>query len=340
MILKYPINRRELDLLLNKKSIPNCYLFYGESSFYISQYGNRVSDILAPKDGQYRYFFSEYDFGSAKSIISQSSLFGDSSLLLLKLDKMIPKNELQELVKCAKKNAQNSLVIELYQNDSRAYKEYTKDCKLVESEFKNAQNGVSVRFYKPTPNESLKILKDRALELEIRAGEHVLNHLLIMHNSDIALAYSELDKLSLLKKELDTKDINSLCFGLGAVSVDEFLIKLANKEKIEDDLLKILEEGGDEIMILNSTTIFFSKLFMYYCYIKSNGYPNALDIVGINLPKHVNDKNAQLAIKFKEKHYLKILCLLQESSLEIKLNSKEKESIFLSTLIKLQEIIR
>ena len=78
---------------------------------------------------------------------------------------------------------------------------------------------------------------------------------------------------------------------------------------------------------------------MFNIYIRVNGTPNALEILGYPAPKFVVDEKAALSLKFKPQTYYKLHELLLESELKMKSSNVDKSAILLSTLIRLQKII-
>ncbi len=339
---RFGASRRDLDLIIQKGDIPNAIFLYGECEFFVSQYGESVANTVASRDDQYRFYFGEYDFESIKNVLSQSSLFGDKSLVLLKAQKPPTKNELSSLISLVDKNRSNFFIFELYKSPTKSQGEYSKACRDVEATFKSEKDCTySVRFFLPNYRESIEILKNRATSLEIKISEHLLEQMIIMQDNNIALAYNELEKLKILDKEIEAKDINNLCFGLGSVSIEELILKIINDNDMMLYVSRVLDEGVEEVMIINAITSFFVQLLTYHSYIKTHGNIDVYEITGIrNLPKHIYERNANLSIKYKERDYLKIITHLNSSSLALKQHSGDKNSIFLSSLIKLKEYLK
>jgi len=104
-------------------------------------------------------------------------------------------------------------------------------------------------------------------------------------------------------------------------------------------LANILQHGEDEIKIVTAITSYLTQLYMFNIYIRVNGAPNAMEILGYPAPKFVVDKKAALSIKFKPSIYYKMHQLLLESELKMKSSNVDKGAILLSTLIRLQQLI-
>ena len=101
----------------------------------------------------------------------------------------------------------------------------------------------------------------------------------------------------------------------------------------------MLEHGEDEIRVVTAITAYLTQLYMFNIYIRVNGAPNALEILGYPAPKFVVDEKAALALKFKPNTYSKLLELLLESELKMKSSHIDKEAILLSTLIRMQKLL-
>ena len=78
---------------------------------------------------------------------------------------------------------------------------------------------------------------------------------------------------------------------------------------------------------------------MFNIYIRVNGAPNALEILGYPAPKFVVDEKAALSLKFKPNTYSKLHELLLSSELKMKSSHVDKGAILLSTLIRVQKLI-
>ncbi len=285
-------------------------------------------------------YYGEYDFKSAKNILSQSSLFGDSSLLVIKSDTKIAQSQLIDLILQAEKSGSNYLLLEFYKNPNKKSSEYYYMTQDQAKEFDSAYS-----FYVPFQRDAVQMLKARSLELGLDMSEYLLSQLYTVHNGEIGICMMELEKFIIYKEEgknleVDAKMLSSLCFGLGAENFEEQVIALLQKKEVLQSFIKMSEEGIDEIEILNNISYFIHKLFMFYSYIRANGNPNAYEITGSNMPKFMLEKLSNLSMRFDEYQYQFFFEILSNSMLDMKLKGKiDKNSYFISTLIKLQEII-
>jgi DNA polymerase-3 subunit delta len=317
--------------LLNNK-IFSAYFFYGASDFLIEQYALKVSLSLALGDDIFKVYFDDYKYDMCKDYLSQSSLFSNSNILLLKINKKIPKKELDALIEACNLN-QNSHLICTALGDT--------DFKIMSKSFSLKQNSADVRFFLPDATQSINILKKEASKLNIVFSSSALTHLYEMHEKDLSLCISDIKKLSILDEEITTKTITNMCFGLGSVSIDDFMIKLFSYQSFDSDLHKLLEEGMNEILLVNQITSFAQQLFSINSYLKIYGELNIIDIWGYNLPKNIANQRALVASRFKQEQFLLILNFLLNLELELKNSITIDKNIYLqASLRKLSAIIR
>lgn len=318
--------KSELDKHIQNKSVSNSFVFFGESSFFIDVYTKMVTTI---EDASILSFYhDEYDFNSAKAHLSQGSLFGDRNVLILKSEKKVPKKDIDTLIELCEKNSDNVFVYAYYGDDHKDYaKAFVK------------KSTMDVRFFHPKEHESQGIVGLVAKEKEVQIDSYSITHLLQIHNGDVALACNEIEKFRVYDRAITTKDIDNLVFGLAEINLDDFIKKLLNKKDFKEDLNNILEHGEDEIRVITAITAYVTQLFMFNIYIRVNGAPNALEILGYPAPKFVVDEKAALSLKFKPNTYYKLHELLLESELKMKSSHVDKSAILLSTLIRVQKLL-
>jgi DNA polymerase-3 subunit delta len=318
--------KNEFDNLIKSAKVSNSFVFFGESSFLIDMYTKMMSNV--DESSVLSFYHDEYNFASAKAHLSQASLFGDRNILIIKSEKKIPKKDLDTLIDLCEKNQDNIFIYAYYGSDHKTYtKAFAK---------KTTQ---SVRFFHPKDNEAQNIVMQVANEKNVNIDRYSISHLLNMHNGDVALACNEMDKFRLFDREITTKDIENLVFGLAEISIDDLIKKLLNKQDFLDDLKNILEHGEDEIRIITTITSYMTQLYMFNIYIRVNGIANGIDILGFMAPKFVVDEKAALSIKFKLNTYYKIQELLLDSELKMKSSNVDKNAILLSTLIRIQKLL-
>lgn len=327
------MRRQDLDKLIHVKKTPRAIMLYGESHFLIENYTKKLMKLIDAE--VLSFYYDEYDFSSAKAHLSQGSLFGDANLLIIKNDKKVPKADLEKLVELTLKDSNNYLIYSYYGTDFKKSATAAFSAKKTTKEFVN-----EVRFFHPTANESKNILMQEAQQMGIKLPYPSALHLLLSQNSNLELAMNELNKLTLLESEITTKDIDDLVYTLAEVKLDTFIEQILKKEDFKKNLKNMLEHGEDEIRIITAISSFVTQLYLFHIYIKVNGVPSSLDILGYKLPPFIEKERANLSIKFKESQYKKMITLLTDSELELKsTKSVDKESIVISTLIELQTIV-
>ncbi|CAM3436138.1 DNA polymerase III subunit delta [Arcobacter aquimarinus] len=317
--------KNEFDNYLKQNKRFKSYLFYGQSTFLIEQYSLAIAQMFGNSDEIEKMYFEEYDFKYAKDKLLQSSLFSSNNILLIKVEKKIPKKEVDSLVDACNKNPDSTLIFACL-GDS--------EFKTMENSFSLKTNSVAVRFFLPTDLEALKFLEYEAKMLQIKYEISALNHLYFMHKSDLSLCVNDLRKLAILDELLTVNVIDNNCFGIGSVNFEEFLHDLISGKDISDDLSLILEEGMNEIFLLNQVTSFVQQLFMISSYARTIGQPNPKDILGFIPPKNVWEKKSKLAINIKPEIFQEILNYLLNIELELKSSKIDNQSLYLQSSLR------
>jgi len=320
------VYKNELDKYIQSGKISNSFVLFGESSFLIDRYTKTLSKV---EDASIlTFYYDEYDFKSAKTHLSQASLFGGRNILVIKSEKKIPKKELDDLIELCEKNKENIFIYAYYGSDHKTYnKAFSKKSTMV------------VRFFHPNHHEALNIIDSLVKEKNVNMDKYSIAHLLNIHNGDVALSCNEIEKFRVYDRAITTKDIEHLVSGLAEISMDDLIKKILNKRDFTQDLQNILEHGEDEIRVVTALTAYLTQLYMFNIYIRVNGTPNALEILGYPAPKFVVDEKAALSLKFKPNIYYALHELLLDSELKMKSSNVDKGAILLSTLIRVQKLI-
>ncbi|MGP1580747.1 MAG: DNA polymerase III subunit delta [Wolinella sp.] len=331
--------KREFDAILSTGAIPQAVLLYGESSFLIHHYSGEILRIMGIKEEERNaFYFGEYDMGVLRSILGQSSLFGDRSFVQLKIEKKIPKKELDSLLALLPKNPNAYLLVEFYRSQSKSVAEYSQDSRAMAGSFRG-KKCAEVRFFPPTHSEAMSLLRNRAKELVLDVEERWLLALLAMQNQDLALAYNELEKFALLPNPPSMRDLERLSYGLGSVSIEELCEALIARKDALKVALALENEGIEEMAIVTEMERFFYQLFLFYAHIRVHGKSDSSEILGYKLPKTIEEKKASMAIRLKEGHYFKLLTALQEWRIGI-LQGRSRGNGLVMTLMKLQAILQ
>ena len=320
--------KSELDKHIQNNSLSNSFVLFGESSFLIDTYAKQLTNI---EDASIlNYYYDEYDFNSAKAHLSQASLFGGQNVLIIKSEKKVPKKELDILIEYCEKNQDNLFVYAYYGSDHKTYNNKKTFAK---------SSTISVRFFNPNQGEAIFALSQIAKLKQVNIDNYTITHLLQIHNGDVALSSNEIDKFRAYDRAITTKDVDNLVFGLAQINIDDLIKKILNKKDFKDDLQNILEHGEDEIRIITAITSYITGLYMFNIYIRVNGTPNALEILGYPAPKFVVDEKASQSLKLKPNSYYKLHELLLSSELKMKSSHVDKSAILLSTLIRVQQLL-
>ncbi|MCE3039616.1 DNA polymerase III subunit delta [Helicobacter anatolicus] len=295
--------KRDFDILLQKE-LPQGMLFYGDSEFYINFYTKKILDRM-PGASINTFYFSDYSISQVLDILGQGSLFGDKSIVVLKLDSKIPKKEVEALYKCLKNNPDNMLIINFFRSENKSAVQYAQDFRSFGAMFRK-EGFVDVQFFAPTMMESIILLRQKAEELGIRIADYLLQSLLQLQNNDLGIAMGELEKYQVFDEEITVEILQKLSFGLGSVGLENLLDSIFKNKDILVVYEKILEEGEDEMDMIREIERYFYILFMFCVFIKINGRCDAKEILGYQPPKFIVDKYINRAIKIKEKQFQKI----------------------------------
>ncbi len=287
----------------------NAYLFYGQSDYLVQDYSDVVSKKLANGDDIFKIYFDEYNFKDCVNYLSQSSLFASNNVLLIKTTKKIPKKELDELISICNTNPDSFVVFSCIGET---------DFKTMAKSFTKKTSSVEVRFFAPSDQEALQVLSKEVQKRELQCGFGELQYLYNMHQKDLSLCVNDLNKLSILDEPISINVVNSQCFGMGAVNIDEFFNKLFTGKSINRDLYMILEEGMNEINLINQTSTFIQQLFNINTYLKLYGQLNVIEIWGYKLPQNIANSRASIAMRFKTEDFSDMFNFFSTLELELK----------------------
>ena len=323
--------KREFDQRLSQ-DLPKAVLLYGDNSYLIDHYIDHYISTLHAEEERLSLYFDEWDFAQAKAYLSQSSLFGGTNLLIIKHEKRIPKKELDTLIALTRKNSDNYLLFG-FSGDARSAREIQKS-------FTEKQGGVWVRFFEPSIREGVEMLQQKAQAIGLDIDHYALQHLILTLNNNLALCSNELNKLAILGTKVSSRDIDRLVYSTAPLAIEQFLTSLFEKKPVTEMIGTLLELGEDESTLLRSTQRFVNEIFLFNAYIKLHGTPDSAAILGYKLPKQIEEKKAQLAMRVKPAALLNICEHLLESELEMKRpGGINKETLLYGTFIKMQRYL-
>lgn len=305
----------EFDKLL-KSNVPQATFLYGECASLIELYSKKILEAIS-KSGEvdiFKFYFDSYNANAVRDALSQQSLFSNSSLVIIKLDKIkTPSNkdsgDIASFLKLLEKNPSNYFIFEFYDNGDSA--KYNSTARAI-SAFFNTKQFVFVRFFNPKFNEAMDILKQKSQELHLNISNTSLSYLYSLQNNNLGLCINELNKFVVFDREIVRADIDNLCYGLYSNSIEELCESMLDGK----DYFKILEnledEGVGDTEIVSFMEFYFYRLFLFFAYIKSSGSVNSNAILGYTLPRDIEEKYTKYAMKLKSSQYLEIFRILGE----------------------------
>lgn len=312
--------------------LPKAVLLYGDNRYLIDYYIEHYTQKLEAKEEKLSLYYDEWNYAQAHSYLSQSSLFGGVNLLVIKYEKKIPKKELDELILLANKTADNYLLF--------GFTGESRDAKTMQSSFTEKRGALWVRFFEPNIKEGIGMLQKKAKIIGLNIDFYALQHLMLMLNNNLALCSNELDKLAILDGEVTSKDIDRLVYSTAPLAIDQFLTALFEKRPVIEMIGTLLELGEDELFLLRSTQHFVSEIFLFNAYIKLYGTPDSKEILGYKLPKQIEERKAQLAMRLKPAILLNITEFLLNRELEMKRKGNiNKEALLYGTFVQMQRYI-
>lgn len=331
--------QKELEVKLAKDTLIRAILLYGEDSFLIEYYGEKITQKLLEQGCEKNsFYFNDFDYESALSCLSQGSLFGDSSLVWIKIDKKIPKKQLDSLLATLQKTQSGHLILEFYQADNKTSAQYAQDCKAMIQSFKG-QDFFEVRFFKPNLKESLNILREYATKFELRISDFLLKKILEQQNFNLGLTLAELKKYSIFDEEINTQIVDSLGYGLGSITYEEILELLLTKKPYYHHLEQFLEQGFEEVSLINEIQRYFFTLFLFATHIKLYGNLSSEEVLGYKLPQALLEKKKNLAIRLNQSQYQNIFYHLNKWR-EESIKGITKGNGFLKVLMKIEAILK
>jgi DNA polymerase-3 subunit delta len=323
--------KNQLDHQL-QKGLPHALLLYGDNDYYIDHYIDHYIDRLDAREDMLLLYYDEWNFAQAKAYLSQSSLFGGVNILIIRHNKKIPKKELDSLIKYANMKPDNYIVFGF---DGEA-----KDAKSMQSSFSEKNGAIWVRFFESNIRDGVDILQKKAHNIGLDIDHYALQHLILMLNNNLSLCSNELDKLAILGTKITSKDIDKLVYSTAPLAIDQFLSTLFEKKPIAEMIGTLLDLGEDEASLMRSTQRFVNEIFLFNAYIKLYGTPDSKEILGYKLPKQIEDKKAQLAMRIRPASLLNITEFLLNRELEMKKsNSIGREALLYSTFMEMQRYL-
>ncbi|PAF45411.1 DNA polymerase III subunit delta [Helicobacter sp. 11S02629-2] len=292
--------KQDLDKYLQTK-IPKAIFLYGESEFYISHYGELIASKIG---GEVNRIYFDNNFNNVLNLLSGASLFGDTNIVLLRTYNTIPSNTLKQILSSIEDKS--FLIVEFYKNPSISDTEYAKRYRSMGTTFKLYPNCLEVRFFAPTFNEGLYLLRDKAKKLGLEVHANALEFLLEVQNNDIGIALNELEKFAIDKK-ITSELVEKLSYGIASLNIEALINALFDGENIALILEKLEEEGIEEMDLLREVQRHFYILFKLYAYSKAFGRLDYKEALGYTPPPKVAEGLSRRALRLKSEQFVKIL---------------------------------
>lgn len=323
--------KKELVSLLQSKKVPPYFMLYGADEYQIELFGREILSFYVKGDANLlSLYFDEYDFARAKAHLGESSLFGGINVLHLKLNKKIPAKELKSLIELTSQN-EACFLLEFYEADARAAMDMQK-----------AFGANFARFFKPNnPREAIDLLSGAARKLGLNITQNALYQIYSIHNENLYLAASELNKLAALNQHIDEAMVRQLVFGLSEISFDDFFDKFITLKPISKQLDELLNGAGfNEIAFINALYNSFLRLFKLFASVKSTGILDLKQALGYTPPPAVANALKQQSMSLNLRQYQAIFMCLNEAELELKSGlGIGKSELIISLVLNLQGII-
>ncbi|WP_033761196.1 DNA polymerase III subunit delta, partial [Helicobacter pylori] len=263
---------------------PKAVFLYGEFDFFIHYYTQAIGSLIKlnnPNAETSFFYASDYEKSLIMTLLEQNSLFGESSLVVLKLDfalhKKFKENDINLFLKALERPSHNRLIIGLYNAKSDTIK-YKYSSEAIVKFFQKSplkDEALCARFFAPKTWESLKFLQERANFLHLDISNHLLNALFEINNEDLGVAFNDLDKLAILNAPITLEDIQELSSNAGDMDLQKLILGLFFKKSVLDIYDYLLKEGKRDADILRGLERYFYQLFLFFARIKTTGSMDA-----------------------------------------------------------------
>ena len=177
--------------------------------------------------------------------------------------------------------------------------------------------------------------------MSLNITKNALFELYRIHNENLYLAASELNKLASLNEPINENIVRSLVFSLSSVSFDDFFDKFIALKDIRADFFSCADDGNfNEILFINSLYRAFFRLFKLHAGIKITGKFDIKETLGYAPPPNVANELKRQCLAVNLKAYREIFIALNLAEFELKTNSSlDKKTFLLSCVLGLQNLI-
>ena len=139
----------------------------------VEDYSLKVALRLANGEDINKIYFDEYNFDFAYNVLSQSSLFSSTNILLIIINKKIVKKDVDKLINACELNNDSKVIFSCLGEI---------DFRVMSKSFTHKTNSCQVRFFTPYDNEAIAILNEKSLTLGVKTDSNTLMYLIIFLN--------------------------------------------------------------------------------------------------------------------------------------------------------------
>ncbi|GHV05033.1 hypothetical protein AGMMS50229_07460 [Campylobacterota bacterium] len=302
------------------------FVFVCGDLFLCEHYARIYTKTLSSELSVLKLYYSEFDPQIAVNHISQMGLFGSGNLLIVRVEKKFDIKTLNALYDATIKTAKSYTVV-IYEAEK------ADDLKAKVAAMEGKNGALAQRFYTPKPNEAARFLTQRAVDFDLAIEESAANHLLKLHDYNLALAASELEKLAIYNDSSE-RMIDQISAGHSDGDLFRLTTRIIDRQPFYD-LLDIVLQNEEPMAVLLGIISDFRKLFMFAVASRINLMSR--DFLGYSLPKEIEHTHSRLAQKLSIDRFTVALTLLSELELAFKQTEvRDKNALLTATLIRLQ----
>jgi DNA polymerase-3 subunit delta len=321
-----PIYQSNFNQLLNTNKLPRNIMLFGESTFLINYYFKIIRSVINADEV---FIFYEFEFEPEKAIelVSQGSLFSEKTLLVLKSEKKIKKQDLTKIINAVSK-VPTSYFVYIYLGN---------DFKSSFSQFLT-QNSTAVRFFHPKSHELINYIQQFISGTQkkgfnkFKLTPKAINYLIYLKQGNLELIENEIEKLANYEKNIiDENDIKEAIANSNDLTIDKAIEDFLLTGKYEN-LLNL-----DEMLIITYFNRFFNEVFKFRLAFELNQNTSSKAVLGYQLPVNIENQKQNIWRKFNLR---KIAIIIDElTTLELKFKTGkvgDKQSLLIKTILKLR----
>jgi DNA polymerase-3 subunit delta len=308
--------QQALEKLLKNKSVPRDMMLFGYN-FFIDYYFEKLKKFYNADEVVTIYSF-EYKFEVALSTLSSGSLFGDTTLLIIKSEDKIPTRELKELRRMVSKGDNSFLYL------------YYGDAKDVSKPFEDN----FVRFFEPNEHESFHFVFEEAKKFDVYLNENQIYTILHLKHGDLSQIYGELHKLSTLDSENINKiGIENIISASGEIQGEQIVNDFFNHGNWVKTINAIEEYEINRIDFLSILIRTLHEIYLFRSSMELREALNSKSVLGRSLPPQIEQEKIRLGKKFSLKQISKMLFLAMREEAKFKSGRSGEQTLSIGELL-------